>query len=66
MSRRVSKITAAVLFTIVVSLSSPVYAAQSRDIGDPDFGTRIVRVLKDFARHLGLIHSTGDGIAIPR
>ena len=68
MSRRVSKITAAALFAIVLSLSTPsVFAAQSRDAGDPTFGTRIVRILKNIAHHFGLIPSSqDDSISIPK
>lgn len=53
MTRRVSRFTAAALFTVVLSLSAPsAFAAPSRDGGwSPDFGTRIVKVLKSFLHH---------------
>ncbi len=56
MSRRVSKITAVALFALTLSLSTPsAFAAQSRDGGGgPDFGTRIVRIVKNILHHFGL------------
>ena len=61
MSRRVSKIAATALFALVLTLSTPsAFAAQSRDGGDPDFGTRIIRVLKNIAHHFGFHTWTND------
>ena len=66
MGRRVSKITAAALFALVLSLSTPsAFAAQSRDDG-PDFPTRIIRVIKHLAAHFGLIPASQDGLTSPK
>lgn len=51
MQRRVSKSSAAIAFALALSLSTPVFAASRQDGGDPDFGTRIVRIVKTFLRH---------------
>ena len=58
MSRRVSR-PAAVLLALVLSLSAPSAFAMpyGRDF-NPDFGTRIVRILKQLGRKLGIISWT--------
>ena len=55
MVRRVSRSVVALLFVVVLSLSTPATAfAAARDRGfDPSFGTRIVRFVKNLAKHLG-------------
>ncbi len=53
MSRRVSKSLVALAFTFVLCLSTPSTFAATRDGGfDPSFGTRIVRIVKGFFKHL--------------
>lgn len=57
MNRRVSR-PAAVLLALVLSLSAPSAFARphGRDF-EPGFGTRIVRILKQFGKKLGIISS---------
>lgn len=63
MNRRVSR-PAVALFALVLCLSAPTaFAAQRAD--GPDFGTRIVRILKTFARHFGF-QSQVDWPSIPK
>jgi ABC-type sugar transport system substrate-binding protein len=61
MSRRVSRSVAAALLALVLSLSTPAAFAASRDGGsDPGFGSQIVRVIKHFAKKLGIIGTYED------
>lgn len=66
MNRRVSKLAAAALFTVALSLSvSTASAATIRDRGeDPSIGTRIVVVIKNFLHRF--ISVPNDGISIPK
>ncbi|HEX9161815.1 MAG TPA: hypothetical protein VF980_08925 [Thermoanaerobaculia bacterium] len=50
MKRRASKSAAAMAVALLLSLSTPSLYAAQRDggIGQPDFGTRIVRIVKHF------------------
>lgn len=50
MSRRVSKPVVA-LFALVLCLSAPTAFAAQRDGGGPDFGTRIVKMLRSWVKH---------------
>ncbi|HSP17570.1 MAG TPA: hypothetical protein VLV78_22690 [Thermoanaerobaculia bacterium] len=64
MNRRLSRAVIAVLFAVVLSLSTPSAFAAQRDGGwGPDFGSRIVRVLKNWMRHFGI--SSQDDINYP-
>jgi len=55
MSRRVSRPAAAIL-ALIISLSAPAAFAAQRDRGiDPSFGSQIVRVIKKFAKKLGIV-----------
>ena len=51
---RVSKAAAVVLLALTLSLSAPsaFAAAQRGAIGDPGWGTRIVRIIKSVIHHL--------------
>jgi hypothetical protein len=65
MSRRVSR-PAAVLLALVLSLSAPsAFATQYGRDFNPDFGTRIVRILKQLGRKLGIITSLDVEIIQP-
>jgi hypothetical protein len=52
MNRRVSKSLTGLVFALILSLSAPTAFAATRDgrFG-PDFGTRIVKMLKHFLSH---------------
>ena len=64
MNRRLSRTVAAALLALALSLSAPSAFAAPRDGGwDPDFGSRIVRVIKKFFRHFGI--TTQDDINWP-
>ena len=55
MNRRLSRTVAAALFALMLSLSAPsAFAAPHGGGWDPDFGSRIVRVIKKFFRHFGI------------
>jgi len=53
MTRRLSKTAAVVTFVLALSLSAPsAFAAPQRDRGgDPDWGTRIIRIVKSVIHH---------------
>jgi hypothetical protein len=64
MNRRLSRAVVAALFALVLSLSTPSAFAAPRDGGwDPDFGSRIVRIVKKFFRHFGI--TTQDDVQWP-
>ncbi len=66
MNRRLSRAVIAALFAAVLTLSTPSAFAAHRGEGwgGPDFGTRIVRVLKNLIRHFGVV-SQDDIVATP-
>jgi hypothetical protein len=66
MKRRVSKSIVAIGFALALSLSTPsLFAAQRAGIGDPDFGTRIVRIVKALLGKFTFV-SNSDGLAPPK
>ena len=66
MSRRVSKSLVALVFAVVLSVSTPSAFAATRDGGfDPSFGARIVRIVKGFFKHF-VPGTTVDFPAVPK
>ncbi len=64
MNRRLSRAVVAALFALVLSLSTPSAYAMPRGGGwGPDFGSRIVRILKSVMRHFGI--TTQDDVQTP-
>lgn len=65
MKRRVSKSLVALAFAAVLCLSTPAASAMSRNRGgDPDFGTQIVRFLKNFVHHFNPFTPQSDSDAV--
>ena len=60
MSRRVSRAVAALTFVLVLTFSPAAFAANRRDGFDPSFGSRIVKLIKQFAHKFGIINSDDD------
>ncbi len=66
MNQRLSRAVIAALFAVVLSLSTPSAFAMQRDRGwNPDFGSRIARVLKSVLRHFGIVSQEDINLPTP-